>query len=97
MISYLLLLQAVSFCVADVRQRLKEVSTISFNTFARDPEDPSGVCVCVCVCVRACVRACVCACVHACVCACVGACVGVCSVCVCVPCMLCIILLQLLL
>ena len=52
---YLLLLQAVSFCVADVRQRLKEVSTISFNTFARDPEDPSGVCVCVHACVRACV------------------------------------------
>lgn len=40
---YLLLFQAVSFCVADVRQRLKEVSTVPFNTFARDPEDPSGM------------------------------------------------------
>lgn len=38
-----LLFQAVSFCVADVRQRLKEVSTVPFNTFARDPEDPSGI------------------------------------------------------
>ena len=37
------ILQAVSFCVADVRQRLKEVSTAPFNTFARDPEDPSGM------------------------------------------------------
>lgn len=38
-----LLFQAVSFCVADIRQRLKEVSVVPFNTFARDPEDPSGI------------------------------------------------------